>query len=146
MSDRKLSDWLAGTTPPKWSSRPQAKDDVGERARELRLEGKAYSQIAAELGVVKSTLSLWLRDLPYPDWANRDRDERCAAARRGCEAARAHRDSRRHLTVAAAAASIESLSARELFVVGVALYWAEGTKDKPYRRSENVTFSTATRA
>ena len=29
---------------------------------------------------------------------------------------------------------------RDLFVAGVALYWAEGTKDKPYDRRENVIF------
>jgi len=29
---------------------------------------------------------------------------------------------------------------RELFLVGVGLYWAEGSKDKPYARRENVTF------
>ncbi|OAH14127.1 hypothetical protein STSP_25770 [Streptomyces jeddahensis] len=29
---------------------------------------------------------------------------------------------------------------RELFIAGVALYWAEGAKDKPYRRRENLQF------
>lgn len=32
------------------------------------------------------------------------------------------------------------MSDRELFLLGVGLYWAEGTKDKPYDRRENVTF------
>jgi hypothetical protein len=41
---------------------------------------------------------------------------------------------------AAAAAAIGELSARELFIVGVALYWAEGAKDKPYRRTEVLNF------
>lgn len=29
---------------------------------------------------------------------------------------------------------------RELFLVGVGLYWAEGSKNKPYRRQERITF------
>ena len=29
---------------------------------------------------------------------------------------------------------------RDLFIAGVALYWAEGVKDKPWRRSGRVTF------
>jgi hypothetical protein len=40
----------------------------------------------------------------------------------------------------AAAREIGPLSERELLLVGVALYWAEGSKDKPYSRRERVTF------
>ena len=35
---------------------------------------------------------------------------------------------------------IGSLTDRELFLLGVGLYWAEGAKGKPYRRCESVTF------
>jgi len=35
-----------------------------EKAIKLRLEGQSYSQIKAELGVSKSTLSGWLGDYP----------------------------------------------------------------------------------
>lgn len=39
-----------------------------------------------------------------------------------------------------AAEQIGALSPRELLLLGVALYWAEGTKDKPYERREVVNF------
>src|SRR5438445_9102646 len=47
--------------------RARAKDADRERARELRLEGRTYKQIQAELDVAQSTLSMWLRDLPHPE-------------------------------------------------------------------------------
>ena len=39
------------------------------KARDLRLQGLDYDQIAAELGVSKSSVSLWVRDMPRPDRA-----------------------------------------------------------------------------
>lgn len=52
----------------------------------------------------------------------------------------ASRDHERAATKQAAAAAIGELSDRELFIAGVALYWAEGSKDKPYRRTEVLQF------
>src|SRR6266550_4878410 len=62
-----LDDLLAGVPPPEWTRRPNAKDDLRVKARELREQGLAYNQIAAELGVSKSSVSLWVRDLPRPE-------------------------------------------------------------------------------
>jgi len=50
------------------------------------------------------------------------------------------RDEQRRRTKEAAAREIGPLSDRDLFLAGVALYWAEGAKDKPYDRRENVLF------
>jgi hypothetical protein len=53
---------------------------------------------------------------------------------------RAEQDRERQATKQAAAAAVGGLSDRELFLVGVGLYWAEGSKDKPYRRTEVLQF------
>lgn len=53
---------------------------------------------------------------------------------------RASQDRERTATKQAAAAMIGTLADRELFITGVALYWAEGTKDKPHARRESVEF------
>ena len=50
------------------------------------------------------------------------------------------RDEERQRTKATAAAEIGAMTSRDLFMTGVALYWAEGAKDKPYARRENVQF------
>lgn len=134
-----LNRLLEGEPPPEWTKRPNAKDDLRERARELRLQGWTYDQIQVELGCSKSSISLWVRDLPRPE-RRRTPQTAAAIARKGWEEKLRIRDDERQRTKEEAERSIGGMSTRELFLVGVGLYWAEGTKDKPYDRRENVTF------
>ncbi|MFI1932545.1 hypothetical protein [Streptomyces sp. NPDC020330] len=130
---------LQGEPAPEWTKRPNAKDDVREKARELRLQGMTYDQIQVELGCSKSSISLWVRDLPKPE-RKRTHEEFSAIARRGWEATLQRRDAERRAAKQKAADEIGSMSDRELFLLGVGLYWAEGSKSKPYRTQERVTF------
>ncbi|WP_405854182.1 hypothetical protein OG361_16195 [Streptomyces sp. NBC_00090] len=134
-----LNRLLEGEPPPEWTKRPNAKDDLRDRARELRLQGMTYDQIQVELGCSKSSISLWVRDLPKPE-RKRTREEASEIARRGWEPTMLRREEERHAVKRAAAEEIGAMSARELFLLGVGLYWAEGTKDKPHTRRERVTF------
>ncbi|MBD0840822.1 hypothetical protein [Streptomyces sp. TRM68416] len=134
-----LNRLLEGEPPPQWTRRPNAKDDLRGRARELRLQGWTYDQIQVELGCSKSSISLWVRDLPKPE--RRDPTEQAKlASRKRWEHELAVRDEERRRTKEAAKQAIGKLSPRELFLVGVSLYWAEGGKDKPYDRRESVAF------
>ncbi|WP_261718592.1 hypothetical protein [Streptomyces sp. FZ201] len=134
-----LNRLVKGEPPPEWTKRPRAKDDLRDRARELRKQGWTYDRIQAELGCSKSSISLWVRDLPKPE--RRDPTEQAKlAARKRWEHELAVRDAERQRTKAAAAVQIGELSDRDLFLTGVALYWAEGAKDKPYARREDVLF------
>ncbi|MFF8680319.1 terminase gpP N-terminus-related DNA-binding protein [Streptomyces sp. CA-100214] len=134
-----LNQLVKGEPPPEWTKRPNAKDDVRTKARELRLQGWTYDQIEAELGCSKSSVSLWVRDLPKPEPRYTPHEQQ-ALMRAGLARLRSSQDEERQQTKAAAQLAIGDLSARELFLVGVGLYWAEGGKDKPYDRRENVTF------
>lgn len=133
-----LNRLLQGEPAPEWTKRPRAKDDVRAKARELRLQGMTYDQIQVELGCSKSSISLWVRDLPKP--APRTREEASAIAKRGWEVILQRREQERREVKCAAQDKIGSLSQRELFLLGVGLYWAEGTKDKPHARRERVAF------
>ncbi|GHC78381.1 hypothetical protein RFN57_19515 [Streptomyces violaceochromogenes] len=136
-----LNQLVKGEPPPAWTKRPNAKDDLRERARELRLRGWTYDQIQVELGCSKSSISLWVRDLPKPE--RRDPSEQAKlASRKRWEHELAVRDKERQKTKVAAAAEIGQLSDRELFLAGVVLYWAEGAKDKAHsrQRRENLQF------
>ncbi|BDE39891.1 hypothetical protein SLITK23_31360 [Streptomyces lividans] len=62
-----LSQLVKGEPPPEWTKRPRAKDDLRAKARELRLQGWTYDQIETELGCSRSSVSLWVRDLPKPE-------------------------------------------------------------------------------
>jgi transcriptional regulator with XRE-family HTH domain len=67
VGNRTLSVALHGTPPAGWTLRPNAKDDLREKARQLRRQGLSYNQIVVELGVSKSSVSLWVRDIPCPE-------------------------------------------------------------------------------
>ncbi len=134
-----LNRLLEGEPPPEWTKRPNAKDDLRDKARELRLQGWTYDQIQVELGCSKSSISLWVRDLPKPE--RRDPTEQAKlAGRKRWEHELAVRDEQRQRTKMTASQEIGALSHRDLFLAGVALYWAEGSKDKPYDRREKVIF------
>ncbi|MFE3327653.1 hypothetical protein [Streptomyces sp. NPDC059176] len=134
-----LNRLVQGEPPPDWTKRPNAKDDLREQARELRLQGMTYDQIQLELGCSKSSISLWVRDLPKPRPRYTD-DERRALMRAGLARLQAARNEAREETKQAAREAVGRLSDRELFIAGVTLYWAEGAKDKTYRRSEVLQF------
>lgn len=134
-----LNRLLEGEPPPEWTKRPNAKDDVRAKARELRLQGLTYDQIQVKLGCSKSSISLWVRDLPKPE-LQRSSEEASAIAKRGWERTLQLREEERKQTKRHAAAEIGSLSDRELFILGAGLYWAEGSKDKPYDRRERAVF------
>ncbi|GAA2347331.1 hypothetical protein [Streptomyces violaceusniger] len=135
-----LNRLLEGEPPPEWTKRPNAKDDLRARAREMRLQGMTYDRIQLELGCSKSSISLWVRDLPKPDRPPRTREEASAIAKRGWEPTMRRREIERQQTKLAAAREIGTLTDRELFLVGVGLYWSEGGKSKPYSLREAVIF------
>ncbi|MCI3931194.1 terminase gpP N-terminus-related DNA-binding protein [Streptomyces sp. AN091965] len=131
---------VEGEPAPEWTKRPRAKDDLRERARELRLKGWTYNEIKEELGCSKSSVSLWVRDLPKPEPRPRTREEASAIAKRGWEPKLRLREEERQRTMKAALDEVGQLTDRELFLIGVGLYWAEGSKSKSYARRERVTF------
>jgi hypothetical protein len=136
---RTLSAALDGTPPAEWTHRPNAKDDLRDRARELRTQGLSYNEIVAKLGVSKSSVSLWVRDVPCPERFRYVNNERRLEGLRKHNAALA---AGRAAETEAAAAEIEGVSDRELLIAGAIAYWCEGGKSKSYRRSSDRVIFT----
>ncbi|MGY6020248.1 hypothetical protein [Streptomyces spinosirectus] len=134
-----LNRLLEGEPPPEWTKRPNAKDDLRAKARELRLRGWTYDRIQVELGCSKSSISLWVRDLPKPEPRYTPEEHR-ELMQAGLLRLRNAQDEERGRVKDAAAEEVGDLSDRDLFMAGVALYWAEGQKSKPYQRREVVNF------
>ncbi|MBV1945660.1 hypothetical protein [Streptomyces sp. BV129] len=134
-----LNRLVRGEPAPEWTKRPNAKDDLREQARELRRQGHTYDQIEAALGCSRSSVSLWVRDLPKPAPRYTPEEQR-ALMREGLARHRAAEREKHDEARAAALREIGELTDRELFLAGVALYWAEGQKSKPYDRRERVVF------
>ncbi len=111
------------------------KSKVPERTRaiELRRRGFSYRDILQEVRVAKSTLSRWLMDLPLTEDEKRYLKTRNDAniSRGRIKAATAHRSNRLARDEAlrsVAETEFETHRLDPLFVIGVALYWAEGAK------------------
>lgn len=135
--------WVIGVPAPRWTTRPRAKDTEREEARRLRRQGLTYGEIASSLGVSKGSVSLWVRDLPRPAQGQAGVDARIAGLRRHFAAKRARDAAQREVDVAAGAVEIGELSERELLIAGAVAYWAEGSKAKPWRRSDRVVFTNS---
>jgi transcriptional regulator with XRE-family HTH domain len=137
-----LGEALRGEPPQPWTWRPNAKDDLRAKARDLRKHGLDYEEIAAELGVSKSSVSLWVRDLPRPPGLSYEECRKRAAegVRRYWAAESSIREAEREAVSAAAAAQIGQLNDREILIAGAIAYWCEGAKNKPYRRTDRVSF------
>lgn len=134
-----LHQLVKGEPPPAWTKRPNAKDDLRAKARELRLQGWTYDQIEAELGCSRSSVSLWVRDLPKPEPRYTPEEQR-ALMQAGLARLRDAQAEERQKIKLAACQEIGELTNRELLVLGIALYRAEGAKSKPYDRRERAVF------
>ena len=145
MSNSTLNDALKGEPPPEWTRRPNAKDDLRAKARELRVHGMDYQDIAAALGVAKSSVSLWVRDLPTPARLSyaECRKRSAEGARRYWAAERPAREALRIAAREAAAAEIGELTNRELLIAGAIAYWCEGSKNKPGPWNDQVIFTNS---
>jgi hypothetical protein len=137
-----LSAVLKGTPPSERTHRPNAKDDLREKARELRTQGLSYNEIVAQLGVSKGSVSLWVRDIPCPERFKYVHNERrYEGLRRYHEARAVLRAEDRAAANRAAAAKVGELTDRDLYIAGAIAYWCEGSKNKPTRKDHNrVTF------
>jgi transcriptional regulator with XRE-family HTH domain len=140
-----LSDALRGEPPPPWTWRPNAKDDLRAKARNLRNQGLDYKRIAAELGVSKSSVSLWVRDLPRPERLSYEecRKRSAEGVRSYWAAQRSIRAAEREAMRTAAAAQIGELSDREVLIAGAIAYWCEGAKNKHGQGNDRVIFTNS---
>ncbi|MET9698108.1 hypothetical protein ABZY31_14450 [Streptomyces sp. NPDC006529] len=137
------ADFESLRTAPERKRHPNAKDDLRVKARALRLEGMTYERIQRELGCSKSSISLWVRDLPKPERRKKPVGTDMVRAQQGRREAHERRKAEYAATRRAAREQIGAVSDRELFILGVGLYWAEGGKTKPHRPQPQFTFTNS---
>ncbi|MEK7186846.1 MAG: hypothetical protein AAB690_00795 [Patescibacteria group bacterium] len=102
------------------------------KAIELRKKGYSYSQIKERMRVSKSTLSLWLSDIPLSPRRMRElRDNNPHRIENFINTMRLKREEKYQRSFEKVSKDIGSLSKRDLFIGGLFLYWAEGGKTKP---------------
>ena len=114
------------------------------RAVTLRKQGNTYSEILKVIPVAKSTLSEWLREVGMAKKVKQIfTEKRRLASLRGGQAKRKQRIERSNKIFNSAEGEIGKLSKRELWLIGIALYWAEGSKEKESRPGSGIIFSNS---
>ncbi len=120
------------------------KEQEKTKAINLRKQGLSYNEILREVPVAKSTLSVWLKDIGLAK-AQKQRltEKRRVAQQKAQQACRNIRITRETNIIEAAQQEIGKISKREFWLIGAALYWAEGSKQKPNHVSQKVSFNNS---
>jgi len=114
--------------------------DERQRARKLRRKGHSLNEIRNELKVSKSSVSLWVRDIELSE------NQKAHLSDKGFyrEAVEKRRKTRltnellkREKIILDARKSITKISDKQLWLMGVMLYWAEGGKTQRMVRFSN---------
>lgn len=115
------------------------------KAYKLRMQGRSYTEISNLLFVPKSTLSNWFSELIIPEGARERINKRVYAKSTAALIERNksqtyQAEKRASGTRSLASSQVGSLSDRDLFIVGIALYWAEGHKRPIIARGKIRTY------
>lgn len=110
------------------------------KAIKLRKKGESYKSILKQIKVSKSTLSIWLREIKLTkeqktNLSNHMDKVRYKVAKRKV----ADRIKRTNKIITEAKKEVEKQKNNFLFLVGIALYWAEGAKNP----DESVKFANS---
>jgi len=115
---------------------------TAEKAKAIQLRQKGYSlnEIRQTLGVAKSSVSLWVRDVQLTE-SQKHRLAKKGFYRETVELRRTNRlrneKQKRDKVILAAKQSIPTISKKQLWLIGVMLYWAEGGKTQRTVRFSN---------
>lgn len=104
-----------------------------EQALEWRKHGRSISDIASGLSVSKSTVSVWCRDIALSEKAitniaKAGNEKATIALMRYSEEKRARRQLAELESAKKGACRLSSLSDRDIYCIGLGLYWGEGYK------------------
>lgn len=113
-------------------------------AIKLRKLGRSYNEILKEVSIAKSTLSVWLKDI----WVAKKQTQRLTlkrklAQQKAHETCRNNRIVKESGIIEKAKSEIQSISRKELWLIGAILYWAEGSKQKAHNVSQRVSFGNS---
>lgn len=110
---------------------------IKEKAISLRKNGYSYSYIGKQLSVGKSTLSYWLRFVPYKPNRETINKIKNAPIKSAVIRSKKRLEGLRNINEEARK-QIGQITDRDLFFAGIGLYWGEGKK---YNESVSITNS-----
>ncbi|MDO8509965.1 MAG: hypothetical protein Q7S24_02370 [bacterium] len=121
-----------------------AKNIEKNQAVDFRKQGMTYSEILKKIPIAKSTLSLWLQEVGLSVIQKQNiTEKRLAAGRRGGLRRRLDRINSTKKIKDEAEKELGILGKNTFWMVGAALYWAEGNKQKENNVASPVRFSNS---
>lgn len=115
-----------------------------EEAVKLRNKGFSYSEILKQISVSRSTLSLWLKSVGLAKAQfQRTTQKRIEGGLRGAAARKRNRIKITEKIKSKAKKEVKNINRKNLWLIGIALYWAEGLKEKENGKSSGVKFSNS---
>ncbi|HNY35811.1 MAG TPA: hypothetical protein PLD14_02550 [Candidatus Pacearchaeota archaeon] len=115
-----------------------------EEAIKFRKNGFSYSEILKQIPISRSTLSLWLRSVGLAKAQfQRTTQKRIEGGLRGAAARRRNRIKITEEIKSKAIKEVKNIDIKNLWLIGIALYWAEGSKEKESGTNSGVKFSNS---
>lgn len=116
----------------------KAKKVEQEKARKLRKQGTSIVEIERQLGVPRSSVHSWVKDIKLTKRQKRELEQNSRATLvKGSLRKRRERLERRASFMEEGERLIGSVSDRDLLIMGAALYWGEGHKSQKQVRLSN---------
>lgn len=110
----------------------------------LRMRGFSYDDIQERVPVAKSTLSSWLRNMKIPEeHARRLQKRKMGSLLKFAEKRKSERLAGTAKIKQDAIENIKEISKRDLWLIGIVLYWARGLLEDDRRYGLGVRFSSA---
>ena len=105
------------------------------KAINLRKLGRSYGEISREIGIAKSSLSYWLKDIALkPEYKKKFYTKRIINLSMGSKSQKERRSREVEAILKQSKEEIVGNISKETFkFIGIALYWAEGSKGKGLR-------------
>lgn len=114
------------------------------KAIELRQKGLSYSEILKQMPVAQSSISLWCRNIKLTKGQiSRLKKLRQEGVERGSALRHDMASKLKQEIISRSSKEIKQITDRELWLIGIALYWAEGSKQHSTSVSSAVKFTNS---
>ena len=114
------------------------------KAIALRREGLSYSEILKLIPVAQSSISLWCRDIELTKTqVSRLKILRREGVERGAALRQSIASKLKQEIISRSIKEVKQITDRELWLIGVSLYWAEGSKQHRTSVSSGIKFTNS---
>lgn len=108
------------------------------------MQGLTYSEILEQIPVAQSSISLWCRSVPLTfKQTKRIQKIRTEGIKNGALTRHNNAIKLKEDIILKSAGEISDISDRDLWLIGIALYWAEGSKQKTKTVSQGIKFTNS---